>query len=152
MDHIEEDTIVRVGLHLSSDGRQLEHTYWLNRQSSVNAFLAEMAALGFPASSWGSGPGKVALSEAIPWCVARLKGLRFHANKTSRHVEAQPGGMGKPAREAKTYHDLRIQTRITGRPQPGPREPAQPQAPRRASSPSPSRPSARTSPLTAPSF
>lgn len=121
-----------VNLHLVvQGGRKVQHTYWFNRQQGVNAFLADMAALGYPAQTWGSGPGKVPLSQAIPDCVARLRGVRFRAAKTSRHVDAKPASMGRAAEEAKTYHDLRISGRITGAPMPAigpappPHQPAQ---------------------------
>lgn len=123
------DRIVRVNLRLlSAGGQEVQHTYWLNKQASVNGFLAELAALGFPAAQWGSGPGKVPLSAAIPEAVGRLRGVRFRAVKTSRHVPAQPAGMGRAAREAATYHDLRVSGRIQGAPMPGPAQPAAPAA------------------------
>lgn len=110
LDKAEGASIVRCAIHV--DNRVIEHTYWLNRQQSVNGFLAEMAALGFPAQQWGSGPGKTALSLAIPWCVAQLEGVRFRAVKSHRDVPAKPAWAGQPAKEAATYHDLHISGRL----------------------------------------
>jgi hypothetical protein len=99
---------------LNLERRQIEHTYWLNKQASINSFLAEMAALGFPAHTWGGRAGQIPLSVAIPSTLPQMRGLRFRARKTSRFVAARPAGGGLPAREANTYHDLRIASRIRG--------------------------------------
>lgn len=106
------DRIVKLGLQTSA-GRVVEHTYWLNKQESVNRFGADMAVLGFPAQTWGK---QVPLSKAIPECVARLKGVKFRATKTARD------GTGLNA--GKVYHDLYISCRIDGRPMPPLQPPA----------------------------
>lgn len=110
--------VVRCDITFTALGRTIEHIYWLNNQNNVNSFLAEMAALGHAATTWGSGPGKIPLSQAIPACVASLANTRFRATKTTRVTPAQPAKYGQPPREAKTYRDLRIQCRLTGAPMP----------------------------------
>ncbi len=92
---------------LSHGGRIVEHTYWLNRQESVNGFLAEMAALNFPATTWGNGPGKVKLSDAIPAAVAKLPGIKFRATKSKREDT-------RPEKKGTFYHDWFINGRIGG--------------------------------------
>ena len=103
--------ICRATLEMSSarggPARVVDHTYWLNRQQSVNAFCAELVALGFPAQTWGSGTGKTPLSQAIPAVVPQLRGARFRATKSSRVVASKT-----PHQPSATYHDLRIHGRL----------------------------------------
>ena len=103
--------MVRCDVEFPDLHRTIEHIYWLTRQESVNAFLAEMSALGFPAHTWGTGGGKIPLSQAIPQCVTSLSGIAFRAVKTTRVVPAKPASFGQPAKDAATYRDLRIQGR-----------------------------------------
>lgn len=107
-------TMVRCDVVFPSLNRTIEHCYWLNRQEAVNAFLAEMAALGHQSHTWGSAPGKTPLSVAIPACVASLAGTRFRATKTTRVVPPKPDAYGQAAEKEKTYRDLRIQSRVSG--------------------------------------
>ncbi len=98
LDRINSDDVIRVGLKMQASA--FEYIYWLNKQNAINAFLAEMLALGYPANTWGSGAGKVLLSNAIPACVKTLPGKRFRAAKTSRDdTRSTP---------PKTYHEIRI--------------------------------------------
>lgn len=108
LDQINSMRVMRLNLKVLPAARQVEQVYWLNRQEGVNGLLAEMAALGFPAHTWGSGPGKTPLSVAIPDCVGRLRGVRFRGSKTSR-----PGKQG-----GQSYHDLHISGRLGGAPMP----------------------------------
>ncbi len=116
LDRINNDRVVRSVLHLA--GRAIEYLWWLNKQPSVNGFLADMAALGFPAHTWGSRPGQTPLSAAIPGCVATLEGVRFRAVKSSRKTQAKPAQMGQAAQEARTFHELHIHGRLAGAPMP----------------------------------
>lgn len=119
-------TVARCELRvLTANGRTIEYTWWLNRQESVNAFLADMVSLGYPAQGWGSGPAKTPLSQAIPQAMTKLQGVRFRATKATRHVPAKPAANGMPAKEAATYRDLHISGRIAGTPMPS--APAAPQ-------------------------
>ena len=113
-----QDRICRIVLQVIG-GPTVEWTEWLNNERAVCGFGADMAALGFPAHTWGAGPGKVPLSKAIPECVGKLPGIKFRAQKTSRK-DTRPG-MGD-----KVYHNLAISCRIEGRPMPAATPPAQP--------------------------
>ncbi len=114
---IEKNTaglICRATLQISGVGagappRTVEHTYWLNKQKDVNAFCAELAALGFPAHQWGAGPGRVPLSQAIPHAVSQLRGVRFRASKTSREGQRD---LARPNDPPRIFHDLRIHGRL----------------------------------------
>src|SRR5262249_14593109 len=133
LDKLQGATVVRAPIQLlTAGGRVIEHVYWLNKQASVNGFLAEMAALGFPAQTWGTGPGKTPPCQASPGCVSRLEGVRFRATKSHRDIPAKAAWAGQAAREAATYHDLHIGGRVQGAPMPAigavptPAQPAQP--------------------------
>src|SRR5262245_19715570 len=117
MDRINQDHVVRCTLRLlSAGGREVELVYWLNKQVSVNDYLAEMLALGFPANTWGARAGQVPLSVAIPDCVRQLEGVHFRARKSSRIAPARPAEYGRPAQEERTFHSLFIAGRISGQP------------------------------------
>jgi hypothetical protein len=107
--HAGSERVLRAALHVG--GRVVEYIWWLNRQEAVNRFLADMAALGFPARDWGSAPGKKPLSVAIPECARALEGVRFRASKTSRRDK-------RPGKENEVYHDLHISGRIDAAPMP----------------------------------
>lgn len=99
--------ICRLGLK-TSQGRQVESTYWLNKQQEFNKFGADVALLGFPSEKWGQ-PGHP-LSKVIPETVAKLQGLKFRATKSSRQ-DSRPGN-------TTMYHELHIACRLDGRPMP----------------------------------
>jgi len=98
--------ICRVGLR-TTNGVVFEHTYWLDKQRGVNGFLAELAALGYPAHTWGNGAGKTPLSQAIPQALRTLAGKKFRAIKSSRQ-----GNTGT------VFHEIRITGPVSGRPMP----------------------------------
>lgn len=107
------------GVTLKMGSMEIEYTYWLNKQEGINAFLAEMGALGFPTANYGSRPGQTPLSQAIPQLVSRLKGIKFRGTKSSRKGKAETPIPGRERKEPPTYHDLRIMARIAGNPMPG---------------------------------
>jgi hypothetical protein len=110
MDRIKNMPVIRVGLRLlNAGGRQVEQVYWLNAQAGVNAFLADMAALSFPAAKWGNGQGQVQLSVAIPELMPKLVGVKFRAMKATE----QGSDTSK-----KPFHKLYINGRISGTPMP----------------------------------
>ena len=122
MDKVKGDTIARITLKVPN-GAQVEWTCWLNKQNGVNAFAADMAALGMDSHLWGPAHNRP-LSKEIPAAVTKLAGIKFRAHKSSRDVPAQPGKV------ATTYHDFRVIGRVGGQPMPNVNQPArQVQAP-----------------------
>ncbi len=92
-------------------GRSVEHTWWLNRQEAMNAFLADLCTLGFDADKWGGSSGR-SLAAEIPKAVARLAGIKFRGTKRSSDPARSKDGKT-------TYHNLFINAVIQGRPMPG---------------------------------
>lgn len=113
MDKINQNTVIRTELRaLSAGGRCVEYIWWLNRQPSVNACLADFALLGFSAQNWGSKPGQVPLSQAIPQAVRELNGVTFRAVKATRTSRAEPPLPGQQPKEPPVYRDLHIAGRL----------------------------------------
>lgn len=128
LDFIKGDRVLRLGLR-TSIGRVVEYLYWLNRQEAVNRLGADLCVLGFDADRWGSANNRP-LSVELPKAVAKLKGVRFRATKSSRQ--------GSGLNAARTFHDLYINCRLDGRPMPPltpPANHAPPAAPARAAHP-----------------
>lgn len=89
---------------------EIEWTHWLNKQTDVNAFCADLAVLGFDCDKWGPRFNRP-LSQEIPKAVAKLPGLKFRGMKrTDRPTEGVYAG--------KVFHKMRVYTRIAGTPKP----------------------------------
>jgi hypothetical protein len=94
--------IINLGLS-PNGGSAIQHTYWLENQ--LNAFGADCLTLGFQADKWGK---QVPLSQAIPETLGKLIGVRFRGKKVT-----------KASKDAgKVWHNLHINSRISGRPMP----------------------------------
>jgi hypothetical protein len=117
LDKINNDRIIRVALRVGP-GRVVEHLYWLNKQEGINRLGAELCVLGFDADRWGPAYNRP-LSVELPKVVAKLKGMKFRAAKTSRKDN-------RPGYQDRVYHDLHISCRLDGRPMPPLAPPAAP--------------------------
>lgn len=82
-----DKALVRLTLG-TEDGRQVEHAYWLDSQTALNIFAADMVVLGFPVADWHAA-GKLP-SQWVPDVVRGLVGIRFKARR--KDSPGQNGG------------------------------------------------------------
>lgn len=98
---------------IAGGGMRVRYTWFIDSTENMNAFLADLVTLGFPADRWGSGPGKTSLVKALPDAVAKLKGIKFRGQKTTdRPTEGTYAG--------RVFHKLHINARLSGRAMPTP--------------------------------
>ncbi len=112
-----QDRIMEAKLRVNG-GQVIKHAWWLASQENMNALLADLCLLGFPANTWGQNTGNP-LKEALPAAIAQLPGKRFRASKTSSPKKKD----GVPTGEF--WHNLHIAGAVSGRPMPTPAAPPQ---------------------------
>ncbi len=99
--------ILKVGIQ-PQNGLAVNHTYWLDQQDKLNGLAADLCLLGFDAHKWGT--QERPLSQELPKAVSKLPGIRFRAAKRSNLGTGQHAG--------RTFHNLYICSRITGKAMP----------------------------------
>lgn len=88
------DRILELHLRVAPGTYVVQHTYWLNRQESMNRLAADLLSLGFDSDRWGTQDRP--LSKELPQAAERMKGLYFQGHKSSNEANG------------KTYANLRI--------------------------------------------
>lgn len=95
------EPLLRLALRVLPQGGTYEHVYFFRTQDAVNRLGADLVTLGFPLAA------NQPFSRQLPGVVGRLTGVRFRAKKSETKADS-----------GKVYHNLFINSRLTGSPMP----------------------------------